>query len=99
MTRLRLLAAAVGLATVVPPCAAFDCSGISQASGAALTTVRVVSGVIRPVLVASPPGDVTRIFFLEQDGRVRIIKNGTLLAMPFLDLSALVQSPADGGGS
>jgi len=40
-----------------------------------------------PVLVTAPPGDMTRIFVVEKPGRIRIVKNGVLLATPFLDIT------------
>ena len=99
---LVLCALACGAATAQAP----DCSGISDVSdfdGASvspmdgqLTTVRVASGLLRPLFVASPPGDLERLFIVEQDGTIRILKNGTLLPTPFLDISDRVQSPADG---
>ena len=73
------------------------CDGISDASGVPLTTVRVVSGLLRPDLVTAPPGDVDRLFIVEQDGTIRIFRNGSLIGTPFLDLSTLTRSPADGG--
>lgn len=53
-----------------------------------LTLATVVSGLNRPTYVTHAPGDTTRLFFTEQStGRVRIIKNGSLMATPFLDVS------------
>jgi len=89
----------LALATATSRSGAQDCTGISQASGTRLTSVLVASGLTRPVFVASPPGDLERLFVVEQDGVIRILKNGALLGAPFLDISALVYSPADGGGN
>jgi glucose/arabinose dehydrogenase len=41
----------------------------------------------RPVSLRAAPGDVNRLFVVEQRGRIRIIKRGVLLATPFLDLT------------
>ena len=49
----------------------------------------VATGLTQPLLVLAPPGDRDRIFILEQPGRVRIVKNGTLLGTSFLDVTAL----------
>ena len=57
-----------------------------------LTTVRIAAGLSSPTYVTSAPGDPTRLFVLEQGGRIRLIKNGTLLATPFLDFSGAVSS-------
>ena len=48
----------------------------------------VASGFDRPLFLTSPPGD-SRLFVVEQGGRIRIVGGGT-----FLDLSALA---SDGG--
>lgn len=56
---------------------------------AALTTVRVASGLNRPVYVAAPSGD-TRLFILEQRGVIKILENGGILPTPFLDIDALI---------
>ncbi len=53
-------------------------------------TVRVASGLDNPLFVTSPPGDAARLFILEQNtGRIRILKNGSLLSTPFLDIGSL----------
>ncbi len=97
--RSRVLAGALALSLPAPTAGASLCEGISEASDTPLTTVRIVSGLTRPVLAVSPPGDVDRLFLVEQDGRIRVRKNGQLLAQPFLDLSAIVRSPADLGNN
>ncbi len=56
---------------------------------AALTTQRVASGLLYPVFATAPAGD-SRLFILEQQGRIRILQNGTLLATPFLDIHAKI---------
>ncbi len=49
---------------------------------------------VLPTYVTSPPGDASRLFVVEQAGRVRLVKNGVALPTPFLDISDLV---LDGG--
>jgi glucose/arabinose dehydrogenase len=49
-----------------------------------------------PVDLTSPPGD-PRLFVVERAGRVRIIRDGTLLSSPFLDLAARVSSTRERG--
>jgi len=94
-SRLALLA----LLLLVPssPWAAV-CDGISDAPASALTTVRVPGTYLRPTLVTAPPEDTSRLFIVEQDGTIRIVKDGVLLAAAFLDVNALTRSPADIGG-
>jgi glucose/arabinose dehydrogenase len=90
------LAAASVLPAQVP-----DCTGVSTVFNAhpelagELTTVVVASGLSRPLFVTAPPGDTTRVFIVEQDGKIKIVKNGGLLGTPFLDLGSLTRSPAD----
>jgi glucose/arabinose dehydrogenase len=57
-----------------------------------LTTIRVADGLTRPVFVCAAPGDTERLFIVEQDGRIKILKGGTVLSRPFLDVSAIVRS-------
>jgi glucose/arabinose dehydrogenase len=100
--RRRLVRATALLCVLVAPATrlrAAICDGISDASATPLTTVRVVSGLNLPLLVTAPPGDVGRLFIVEQDGTIRIFKNGALNATPFLDVSALTISPIDGGNT
>jgi glucose/arabinose dehydrogenase len=53
----------------------------------------VVSGLKFPTYLTAPRGD-TRLFVLEKAGVIKVIKNGTLLPQPFLDLTAAVSSQA-----
>jgi len=62
------------------------CAGVPSTPGTGLDSVLVQGGLDRPVYVTSPPLDPNRLFVLLQDGLVLIIKNGVLLATPFLDL-------------
>lgn len=50
-----------------------------------------------PVQVTAPPLDVHRLFVVEQDGTIRVIKDGVKLNDPFLDLSALVSCCGEQG--
>ncbi|HSQ59625.1 MAG TPA: PQQ-dependent sugar dehydrogenase [Acidobacteriota bacterium] len=68
----------------------------AQDAGAAtpLKTVRVASGLARPLFVTAPPGDTARVFIVEARGadargRIRILKNGALLPTPFLTTQPL----------
>jgi glucose/arabinose dehydrogenase len=60
-----------------------------------LTTVRLASGLQRPVLATHAPGDLTRLFIIEQRGLIRILDltTNTLAATPFLNIDALVAGP------
>jgi cysteine-rich repeat protein len=67
--------------------AAALCAGVPTAPGAALTTVRVASGLDKPLHVTAPPLDPNRVFITEQSGTVRILENDVLLPDPFLTIS------------
>jgi glucose/arabinose dehydrogenase len=54
----------------------------------------VASGLNFPTYLTSPPGD-DRLFILERAGTIRLLKGGTLLEAPFLDLTGKV-ALADG---
>ncbi len=75
-----MLLAAAGLAVS---------AGIAQAQ-TPLTTTRIVSGLVRPIGVFHAPGDYSRVFIIEKQGRIRILKNGVLLPTPFLDIDSII---------
>jgi glucose/arabinose dehydrogenase len=50
-----------------------------------------------PVYVASPPGDSSRVFVVEQAGRIRVVRNGRTLARPFLDIRGNVSAGGERG--
>jgi hypothetical protein len=61
-----------------------------------LATLRVASGLSRPVFVTAPPGDVDRLFIIEKRGIVKILNlpTGVVNATSFMNIDALV-----GGGT
>lgn len=68
--------------------------GTAFADVTPITTVRVASGLTRPIGVFHAPGDTSRIFIIEKQGFIRILENGVLLPAPFLDVDAIT-----GGGT
>lgn len=62
------------------------------ASPVPMTTVRLASGLNRPIFATHAPGDTGRLFFVEQRGVIRILdlNTNTVLPTPFLDIDALV---------
>jgi hypothetical protein len=56
----------------------------------------VVRDLASPVFLTAPAGDA-RLFVVEQEGRVRIVKDGQLLPTPFLDITAKVGSGGERG--
>ena len=67
---------------------AADCQPVS---GTTLALEPMPGILTRPVYVTSPPGD-NRLFIVEQDGLVRIMRDGALLPDPFLDLTDVVDA-------
>lgn len=74
--------------TLVLP-AALTWLGGTPSAQTPLTTELVASGLSSTVLVLSPPGD-PRLFVVQQNGVIRIIEDGNLLATPFLNIAAKV---------
>ena len=93
---LSTAALAAGLVLSAISAAAQICNGVSTASGTTIRTTRIASGLTKPCCSTSPVGDTHRVFILEQDGRIRIVKDGLLLPTPFLDVRD-PRSPVGGG--
>ncbi|MEX0908446.1 MAG: PQQ-dependent sugar dehydrogenase [Gemmatimonadaceae bacterium] len=49
----------------------------------------IASNLSSPVHLASPPND-DRLFIVEQPGRIRVVQNGSLIEIPFLDINGKV---------
>jgi glucose/arabinose dehydrogenase len=50
-----------------------------------------------PLYVTAPRGDRRRIFVVEQEGRIRVVRGGRVLARPFLDIRRLVTAGGEQG--
>ena len=61
-----------------------------------LRAQQVVEGLASPVYLTAPSDD-SRLFVVEQPGRIRIVKNGALLPTPFLDITSRVVSGGERG--
>lgn len=53
----------------------------------------IATNMAAPDYAISPPGDTNRLFVVEQNGRLGIIQNGTLLPGAALDITSRVQPP------
>src|SRR5581483_3246011 len=73
------------------------CAGVAPVAGAALRAVRIVSGLTDPTFLGAPPLDPTRLFVVEQPGRIRVVKDGRLLSEPFLDITDRVLAGGERG--
>ncbi len=56
-------------------------------SGTSLRLQLITDDLERPVAVAAPQGD-SRLFIVEQPGRIRVVAGGVLLPQPFLTIDA-----------
>lgn len=84
------------LLSVLAGCGEDDESGMGPGTVPDLVFTEVVSGLAQPVHVAAPPGD-PRLFVVEQAGRIRIVRGGSVEATPFLDLSGDVGAGGERG--
>jgi glucose/arabinose dehydrogenase len=66
-------------------------------SGAGVRLEEVATGLSFPLYLTAPPQDLTRLFIVERTGAIRIVKDGTLLTTPFLDLSGQVSLDGEQG--
>jgi glucose/arabinose dehydrogenase len=58
----------------------------APARSQAIQATLVQSGFSSPVFLTAPPGDLLRLFVVEQGGKIRIVAGGGILPAPFLDL-------------
>ena len=91
--RRRCLLAALVLLAPAPGCGETTAPVLADLQ---LDLTPVVSGLSSPVYLTAPTGDA-RLFVVEQPGRIRVVKNGALLATPFLDISARVNYGGERG--
>jgi len=56
----------------------------------------VATGFDFPLFLTAPAGDA-RLFVVEKGGLIRIVKNGAVLAAPFLDVSAAISTGSEQG--
>jgi glucose/arabinose dehydrogenase len=57
----------------------------------------VATGLTQPLLVTNAADGSGRLFVVEQTGKIRIVKNGKVAPVPFLDLSASVSGGGEQG--
>ncbi|MFG0329491.1 MAG: PQQ-dependent sugar dehydrogenase [Phycisphaerales bacterium] len=80
----------------------FVCAGTlalrnERVDGQELAASLVADGFSAPTWVGAPPGDQERLFVMQRQGLVRIIRDGQILPTPFLDLEPIVRARVDGG--
>ena len=72
-------------------------SGSFDPSGVSVNVAVAVSGFESPVDVTNAGDGSGRLFVIEQAGRIRLVKDGTLVERPFLDISARIASGGERG--
>jgi glucose/arabinose dehydrogenase len=88
----RGLVAAVLVFAVVCPSAWAQLPPIERGDIAVVMTP-VATGLAAPLYGINPPGDTSRLFVLEQNGKVLVMENGALLPGLALDLQSRVAPP------
>ncbi|MDQ0140733.1 PQQ-dependent sugar dehydrogenase [Cupriavidus necator] len=61
-----------------------------------LSLTQVAGEFAAPIFLTAPAGDA-RLFVVERAGRIRIVRDGALLATPFLDIAALTTTDGERG--
>lgn len=54
--------------------------------------IQVGKGFVSPIGMAAPDDGTNRLFIQEQQGKIKVIRNGAVLLEPFLDLSSKIGS-------
>jgi len=90
------------LRVVLPAMLLVSCSGGGTAisatpSGTGILLTRVAGGFVRPVTITNAGDGSGRLFIVEQDGAVRIVRNGAVAANPFLNITSLVTAGGEQG--
>src|SRR5271154_832337 len=66
-------------------------------AAAAVSWTKVYSGLTQPVDITSARDGSGRLFVVQQSGLIRVIRNGVLLATPYLDLSGVTTASGEQG--
>jgi glucose/arabinose dehydrogenase len=75
----------------------YDCSPPTGTVPALQAKAVVTSGLSEPIYLTHAPNDAARLFVVERAGTVRIVKQGSLVTKPFLDIkSKVVAGTANG---
>ena len=72
-------------------------TALGRSSFLSTVSLKPIGTFQKPVFVTAAPGDPTRVFVVEQAGRVRVVKNGATLPAPFLNISATTDSDGERG--
>jgi uncharacterized protein (TIGR03437 family) len=70
---------------------------VGLAAGQEISTTSVVSGISAPTDIQNAGDGSGRLFFVQQNGVVRVWKGGALVARPFLDISSKTKADGERG--
>ncbi|HZN55825.1 MAG TPA: PQQ-dependent sugar dehydrogenase [Candidatus Polarisedimenticolaceae bacterium] len=95
---LAIAAVAVSLACAREAPGAASVPPVPREAAAGVALVELARGLDQPLAMAYAPGDPSRrLFIVEKTGRIRIVKEGRLLAEPYLNLSSRVSRGSEQG--
>jgi glucose/arabinose dehydrogenase len=81
------LALVAAFALILPPTPA----------NAAINLTPVITGLTDPVFVTGAADGTNRLFVVEQTGRIKVFKGGSLLSTPFLNISSSISTGGERG--
>ena len=87
---------AVAQQTIAVAAGATASATVSYSAIALTLGLREVADVDGAVFVTAPPNDA-RLFIVDRSGRIRILRDGRLLTLPFLDISGRISTQGEGG--
>jgi hypothetical protein len=72
-------------------------SGPPDGPPSTLALQEVTGNLDAPVFLTAPPGDLDRLFVVEKNGVIRIIRNNAILTTPFLDITSKTTKGSEQG--
>lgn len=98
MRSTRTLALTCIAALSLAACAGSDAQDPGQGGGNVRVDLReIVSGLDGPLGVTNAGDGSRRLFVIEQEGTIRVVKRGKLLGRPFLDISGRIKAGGEQG--
>jgi glucose/arabinose dehydrogenase len=88
---------ATNASTNAGPTQAASTSAPPARSAGVTLGLRRIGSFSSPVYVTAPPGDARRLFVVEQEGVIRVVRDGRKLSTPFLDIRDRVQCCGEQG--
>jgi glucose/arabinose dehydrogenase len=77
--------------------AALACLGLTADAEAQMRAETVVTGLTQPVAFVQDPSNPGLQLVVQQNGRIRVVRNGQLLATDYLDLRGVVRNSGEQG--